>query len=142
MKARRVARRKPSRRNVVGVLERRNPIPPGRYWIDALGDPAMDKLNNWLVAHRSTLRLLASEYEKGEAGPFSNPVPSEWALFEVVQPTPLDGLPSFPTVATPGVTSRGDTVQRPDVEQPWDFGGGGGFGGLGVLVLLWLLLKK
>jgi hypothetical protein len=131
------------RRHRIGVLERRNPIPTGRYWIDAMGNAAIDKLDAWLVANKATLRLATSEYDPGEAGAFTNPMPAQFVIFEVLSPTPANGLPAYPNVATPSVQTRADTVQRPEpeempslldaIEAP--------FKGAGVLLALWVLYE-
>jgi hypothetical protein len=104
------------RRTRVGVLERRNPIPAGRYWMDATGDPAIDKLDAWLVAHTDTVRVVTSEFDRGSAGPFSNPTPVQFVIFQVSAPTRSDGLPSYPNIATPDIQTSADTVQRPPPE--------------------------
>ncbi len=132
-----------SRRARVGVLERRNPIPLGRYWIDAVGDTAIDKLDAWLVAHKDSVRLITSEFDKGEAGAFTNPTPVQFVIFDLLQATPSNGLPSYPNVATRDVQSLADTVQRPPPEEMLSFGDAllKPFEGAGVLLALWVLYE-
>jgi hypothetical protein len=125
------------------VLERRNPIPVGRYWIDVVGNPAIDKLDMWLVAHKDSVVLRTSEFDPGEAGAFSNPVPEQFVIFDLTAPTPTNGLPVYPNVATPDVQSRADTVQRPppeempglldSIEKPFEYAG--------VLLAIWVLYE-
>jgi hypothetical protein len=135
--------RRRRRRNRVGVLERRNPIPAGRYWIAAIGNGAIDKLNQWLVVNKDTLRLRTSEFDPGEAGPFTDPTPTEFVIFEILSPTPANGLPAYPNIATPDVQTMADTVQRPEpekmpglldvLETPFE--------GVGIVLALWVLYE-
>ncbi len=131
------------RRTRVGVLERRNPVPTGRYWISVIGNPAIDKLDAWLVEHKDSVRLTASEFDPGEAGAFANPVPQQFVIFQLLKPTPLNGLPVYPNVATPDVQTLADTVQRPEpeempslldsIEKPFEYAG--------VVLALWVLYE-
>lgn len=131
------------RRNSVGVLERRNPIPPGRYWMDPTGNPAIDKVDAWLAEHNTTVVLTASEYDDGEQGRVFKDPPTQFVIFEVKQPTPSNGLPSFPNVAPPEIQSMADTVRRPPPEKipgildtlamPFE--------GAGLLLALWVLYE-
>lgn len=107
------------------AVERRNPLPPGRYWVDvfdrvALSGPfagtnEQQSFREWLKAFSFTLHVEATETHDSDP-------PRDWYLFRVEQPTPWLG-PGFPTIATPDVKSSADTVQRPDPEKdPLDSG--------------------
>lgn len=129
--------------------ERRDPLPPGRYWITAMGDDAMAELDSWLVAHADKIHLEHSEYDPGEAGAFTNPMPHEFAVWTVVTPVPWasSGFKAlgFPNTADADVQTEADTVQRPEpehiptltetIENVVDEAK---FGALVVLAILWL----
>lgn len=91
-----------------GALERTNPLPAGRYWVDVFS-PDADAFGAWLSSNKATVHVVATEhFEKNDAGP-----PRDWYLFQVLAPTPWAG-PGFPTIAAPTVTSSSDTATRPD----------------------------
>ncbi len=86
-------------------VERQNPLPAGRYWVDVF-QPDADTFGAWLSSNKATVTVRATEH-------YDTTPPGDWYLFEVTVPTPWHG-PGFPTVADSSVTSAGDTVQRPD----------------------------
>ena len=134
------------------AVERANPLPRGRYWVNASGDAAIDQLDKWMADNNATVHPVKSEFDPGAPGPFTNPVPVQWVLFDVMEPTTWNG-PGLPEIATVNVQSQADTVQRPE---PWTWGGAAQeqasewfFGpntstGLvvGALLLLWLYSKS
>lgn len=111
------------------MLERRNPVPPGRYWLDVFS-PNIADITAWKNANRDRVRVVSSES--------FDPVPSGtqtdtrftparlWLLFDVLSPVQFDQLKfGFPTVvkqsadASPGgtpvdtgVRTSEDTVDR------------------------------
>lgn len=92
------------------ALERRSPLPVGIYWIDAFGDNRA-RLAEWLSSHRSTVKVRKSTA-------YQEP-PGDWALFEVLAPTPWNTPSSlgYPTIAERGKeTTPEDTVKRPAPE--------------------------
>lgn len=123
------------------ALEHRNPLPVGRYWIDAIGASAIDSLDRWLAANNTTVHVVNSKFDPGEAGPFTNPLEQQWVLFEVTEPTRWTPTFSVPTIAPYDVATRDDTVQRPPPEQiPSLFEAmNRPFEGIEALVLLYLL---
>lgn len=91
-----------------GVLERRNPLPAGRYWKDIFEADA-EAFRAWLKDHGDTVKVRTTETITGEPS-------RDWYLFEVTAPTMWDG-PGYPDVATTAVQTSADTVQRPDPEK-------------------------
>lgn len=97
------------------ALERRDPIPPGIYWIDAIrrtprGD-AEEAFRRWRADHADRVIVRATE-DHGEY---------VWILFEVLADVPRwsgdTGL-GLPSRAPRGAaTRREDTVQRPPPEK-------------------------
>jgi len=107
------------------TLERRSPLPKGRYWADMFVQPDFDQvaaMNEWLTANRGVVRLESSQS-------FDSDPPRTWYLFEVTGGPGGTFLPEwvgigFPTIATADVHSSDDTVQKPDPEggPAWGFG--------------------
>lgn len=100
------------------TLQRTNPIPPGRYWLDLIGDServrwegAVQGLN---AAHPGILHVEGTTHHN--AGEDGNAVPRDWVLFKVTAPMVWDFTIGTPTVAAASVTSEADTVQRPAPE--------------------------
>jgi len=92
-------------------LERRNPIPPGRYWIDVVGKENIADFGAWILEMQGAVRLVTSQ-EETEADP-----PTLWALFEVPEgrsPFIDQQKFGFPTTAPEGVSSREDTEVGPE----------------------------
>jgi hypothetical protein len=92
-------------------LERRNPIPPGRYWIDVIGKENIDDFGAWIIEMQGAVRLVTST-EDTESEP-----PQLWALFEVPEGRSpfLDQQKfGFPTTAPEGVKNKEDTEQGGD----------------------------
>jgi len=89
----------------LGAVERKNPLPAGRYWVDVFAKDS-DAFGAWLNSNKATVQVRTTEHFD------SDPV-RDWYLFEVSVPTPWQG-PGFPTIAGPHVTSSSDTAQRPD----------------------------
>lgn len=96
-----------------GALERRNPLPVGRYWIDIF-EPKKEVFYNWLRIASISVQVLATETrEATDQWPAS-----EWYLFETKQMLMWDiaGDVGWPTVAGPEVKTSDDTVQKPKPE--------------------------
>ena len=91
-----------------GVLERRNPLPAGRYWKDIFEADA-EAFGEWLKDNHETVKVRTTEHIDGDP-------PRDWLLFEVTAPTMWDG-PGYPDIATANVHTSADTVQRPDPEK-------------------------
>jgi hypothetical protein len=137
-------------------LERSDPIPPGRYWVDVMRNDDRKPFADWLAANKSTVRVLAREDRgKNTAYPsFSwlDPhVYGLWVLFEVTSPTkrwPVSIKIGFPNRAG-AAKSRADTVTKAptkDVLKYWSDKTGDILttpgGAMGALVLVFLLTRK
>ena len=114
------------------TIERKSPIPVGRYWVDAIDDTAVLFADAWLNRHSKTVKQLKREETPG-TGPFA---PSwaprrVWYLFDVLQPTDRWqavkglGLPNIVRSQTapnaPVVTTSADTATRPPPSTLSDF---------------------
>lgn len=122
-----------------GKLERRNPLPPGRYWQDIFDKQAGD-WNAWLAAHSSgqvgdtsgdviieraehftpdPLRdgsWLPAALQPDNAGKIAGRV---WVLFRVVRPVDWPAVKlGFPTIADDSVQQSSDTVDNPPGPTP------------------------
>ena len=99
------------RLRVVGVLERRSPLPPGRYWITVTSsDSAPDRMTHflqWTASNAQTVIVDKTE-------PLGGGVNGLFCIFTVLQPTAWDARQfGFPNVAGPEIQTSDDTVQRP-----------------------------
>jgi len=73
------------------VLERRNPVPPGRYWLDVF-PPNIATITAWTRANKGAVRVVSTEF-------FDSTPPRQWLMFDVLEPVPFDQLTfGFPTV--------------------------------------------
>jgi len=92
------------------ALERKNPLPVNRYWIDTFGDNRA-KFTTWLRLHKGDVKSRVTESQ-----PSTDP-PREWHMFDVINPVWFDQESfGFPTIADPSVQTSQDTVSRPDPE--------------------------
>jgi len=141
------------------AVERRNPLPVGRYWVDILDPPKSTTshillFDAWLAGNRDKVALRRKE-ERGTtlwSLDYSG-VRDNWYLFDVLEPVewPRDRGFGFPTIAqsptapkAPKVETSADTVQRPpepsisdDFSRLFDDIKTGAV----ALVILWALLK-
>jgi hypothetical protein len=87
-------------------------IPPGRYWLDAMGDKRK-ALTDWIKS-KPEIRVETTEDHADENRLFViftiPPTANNYGLSGVFFPTNVLG---FPTIAA-GVQSSQDTIQRPD----------------------------
>jgi hypothetical protein len=117
------------------AVERRNPLPIGRYWVDILDTPRAKTsriffFDAWLAQHRNEVKVIKKE-EKGTTlwSLDYTGIRDNWYLFDVVKPVewPRDKGFGFPSIVqsptapnAPPVTSSADTVQRPPVATATD----------------------
>ncbi len=103
------------------ALERRNPVPPGRYWLDVFGDNR-SLFMQWLKAANSdsagnfvdnVVPVKYEQYPDEGAG-------RDWHLLEVKRPVAWNAvLFGYPTIAGGNVHTSEDTIiAPPPVEQP------------------------
>lgn len=107
------------------AIERRNPLPVGRYWVDIVETRAHPGLRiafaSWIARNRSTVRVVRRE----QFGGLLTGAPRDWYLFDVAAlvdwpATAGFGFPSVvrsPSAPTaPEVRQASDTVQLPPPE--------------------------
>jgi hypothetical protein len=90
-----------------GAVERRNPLPIGRYWVDVFAKDS-DAFTQWTKRNTDRLKIRGTEHFANDDAALVR----DWMLFEVLSPVPWEG-PGFPTVADASVTSSSDTSDRP-----------------------------
>lgn len=95
----------------VGAIERANPLPAGRYWVDVF-TPQEAAFQAWLQKNKSNVAVTTTE----SFDPIDSYPGRVWRLFEVNAPVSWEG-PGFPTIAGANVQTSGDTVQRPDPQK-------------------------
>lgn len=97
-------------------LERRNPLPAGKYWQDVTYD-RLAGFDQWLRRAENRVRIDATEEREGSEGSPS----LTWYAFTVLEPVTWEG-PGYPTIIPAGasVTSSSDVVQRPVAVDPID----------------------
>lgn len=146
-----------------GMLEKRDPLPLGRYWLDVYD---FDTWNEWLAAHGKPLIVpdLGINVPQSVIVDKTTDIPADeangypegsWVLFRVVDhPTPwgndMAKKLGWPDIAGPEIQGIEDTVQRPPPEAnpldnltasklgwiPWVVGGGVAVVGLVALAKL------
>lgn len=91
------------------TVERRNPLPAGRYWQDFFGEN-VELATRYFQDNAGTVYVEASEGDDGPDG--------KWILFKVMEPTTWNALRfGFPTVAGPQIRTRRDTVSGRDTPE-------------------------
>jgi hypothetical protein len=87
------------------AVERANPLPVGRYWVD-VPTSSKESFEEWLQARQGGSVIVRSIEPGAEV---------DWFLFDVLEPVQWDG-PGYPTIASGQVYSKNDTVDRPEQE--------------------------
>ena len=99
------------------MLERRRPLPVGRYWADVFPQnrPAWSA---WIDMQTKSgnARIESTSHDEGSGGAPEH----DWVLWTTSVETiwPDDVMGFAPNVAGAEVTQSSDTVQRPDPEKP------------------------
>src|SRR5262245_48211492 len=99
------------------LLEKRNPLPPGRYWIDIVAN-GRQQWDFWAAYATGHLVIEREEHYVGdaEAGYESR----DWILFRTDEPLTWDlelrKKIGWPTIAGKEVQTSNDTVQKPKPE--------------------------
>lgn len=117
------------------AIERRQPLPAGRYWIDVFGDKFYI-MEGWIKAagdavHVESQHLTPATGFDSNSGPPLLPGPDGlgnstpqvmWYLFTTSKPLYWVGqVLGFPTIATADIQSKADTATRPPpVKGPLD----------------------
>lgn len=142
------------------VMEKRNPIPPGLYWLDVMGRDRGVEWAMWLGQNAATVEVVRREHHPlGEVNlsPFADDdgVAGYWVLFKVKAPTPrwaVSAKLGLPTVAISPDMHKEDTEVAPSesVSEYWDreldeageklkSGAQSAFSGLAFLALVYFL---
>lgn len=128
-----------------GELERQDPVPVGRYWVDVF-DVGVRKQtwDNWLESKnldKQRVRLLNHEHFDDSWTDW-NDSDRDWYLFEVLEPVSwgIQKEVGWPTIAGPEVQTSDDTVSKPDpvaeAESEWQWVKYAAFGLVGVVGLV------
>src|SRR5512140_3760505 len=98
------------------TIERRNPLPVGKYWQDVTYD-RLAGFDQWLRRAENRVRIDATEEREGSDGSPS----LTWYAFSVLEPVTWEG-PGYPTIIPSGssVTSSRDVMQVPVVQSAAD----------------------
>lgn len=107
------------------AVERRDPVPPGRYWVFILPKEE-EQWARWVTANQATVRVVGVE-RKEKLEPY---VPAifatrpdlsiimqdggAWLLFDILQPTPWVGL-GFPTIVNSSSVKSSSQVEQGEV---------------------------
>jgi hypothetical protein len=116
------------------ALERRNPLPVGRYWLDVWAKDAQ-AWADFVRANAAALKTERTEhFEENAGGPAR-----DFVIFKTSAPVPWNAKFGFPTIAPSSVQGSGDTVDKlpPETgpELPTLLGGAGVVAGtLAILV--------
>lgn len=102
--------------SAAGQIEKRDPLPVGRYWIDVFGKDYGVFLD-WTIAHKATVTVVKTEqYDTtSDWNLFDDREAGAWFLFEVSAPTSW-GIASdvgWPNTAPSNIQSSQDTIQSP-----------------------------
>lgn len=96
--------------------ERRNPLPPGRYWITVIstGGSQLDNFRQWAASNPKRVKIEKTE----PAGDGARN--GAFFIFSITAlPTTFDQRQfGFPNIAGPEIQSSADTVSRPPVPTP------------------------
>lgn len=84
------------------AVERRDPLPPGRYSFNVWHGDDKPKWDAWIRSNSNTVRTVS--IEPGAA--------NDWVMFDVLAPTKWVGL-GFPDIVTQNVKSQADQIQAP-----------------------------
>lgn len=105
------------------ALERRNPLPPGVYWVDIIRDKRAPLFVQWLKDNSDIVKVRKTVDDLGDAwlAAAGGSPPPVWFLFEVLPGRPLIWHApqwGFPNIAEKGTqTDKSDTVSRPEPEK-------------------------
>ena len=121
------------RAELVGALERHNPLPPGRYWQDIFEKQGLDwtawvqpKIADGSVVIEKVERFTIDPLHDGSWLPaplqpdnFAAIAPRVWVLFHVTRPVEWPAVKlGFPTIADDAVKTSADTATNPPGPSP------------------------
>lgn len=120
------------RSRTVGALERRDPIPPGFYWLVVIGDTAQNDVSKpdnflfWVQANSTRVRVLKTVHHDQQPipGSFDVAPPNDWFLFQVLSSVNRWGNDTglgLPDIAPEGANSTEEsTVGVPEPTDIFD----------------------
>ena len=126
-------------------LQRTNPLPTGRYWIDVVGAENIDSFLSLMNDGKNLGVIKLENVETTEPGLLDRIAGSAgekraFVIFHVLQPGAITlnfERFGYPTIAAACVKSEEDTAQAPDIEKPgiptWVYVAGAAVVGLFVL---------
>jgi len=109
---------------LVGVVERRQPLPPGRYWITVYSFPSdLERKEDFFKWKESNAQTVIVDHEEALQRPRNGVSPGVFSIFTVLQATPwLDAKRfGFPNVAGPEIQTAKDTSERPPPESVMEY---------------------
>lgn len=92
------------------AMQRKNPLPPGRYWI-FIQKQSLDIFELWLKKNADIVTVEKRE-DSGGMRPFVNPNES-YFIFNVKEATIWPRGVGFPNIADSATKQAADVVQRP-----------------------------
>lgn len=92
------------------AIERRNPVPPGKYWVDVF-EPHIADFRTWLSSNSESVSVDKTENYLADG---DNPA-HNWYLFTVHTDIKWEG-PGLPTIADENVHASTDTSEKPPPE--------------------------
>ena len=104
------------------TVERRSPLPPGRYWLDVTGKARIEDFEGYLsTTARSAIAVERREDTDVPTPQITRVEKQRWYLFRVLKPARwFGGNFGFPTIAHPDVRTRADTATVPRAEYWWE----------------------
>lgn len=90
-------------------LERSNPLPAGRYWLN-VGPSDTAAFDAWLGDYEALGSIRVENTSQLDGG-------WNFVLFSVIQPVPWNG-PGFPDIADDSVKTYADTITSPPIAGP------------------------
>jgi hypothetical protein len=110
---------------VIGKLQRVSPLPPGKYWIDVIGDDDQQLFAAWLFENQNIVHTIVSEHFDAPSFPDDLSCPPlgdcgpsrDWVKFEVISPVTWDAVKlGFPNIINLGeeINTSADTATVPE----------------------------
>lgn len=126
--------------------EKRNPLPPGAYWLDLFTDKTKHAYWSWIMNNVDTVTELKRE---------EHPNHRRWVLFQVTAPTERWGVDAglgLPTISTGAISSQA-TAQAPaptpvvdywanEVKTAWESQTGDIARAVGLMALIYFVTKE
>ncbi len=88
------------------AMERKDPLPPGVYWMDLIGLGRVLNFTSWKGSNRGTVKMLKKKEDSFDQW---------WVLFEVTAPTkrwPVAAGLGLPTIARKGKTTTFKSTEK------------------------------